>query len=251
MKPHIENKILMLCVWSGVAFLVLTLLGFVFLAHYVPPPSPDNNAQYFAAFYTQNLFGVRLAMVLMMFGAACNIPFCAVLAHYVTRIEGKIGVLTVILLMGCMADTLLFFYPCLWWEVTCYRPDRDPQLIYLLSDFSWLQYIGGVSIFLPMPAAIAVAAFIDDSAKPAYPRWLGYATIFSILAFLPDQAIFFFHAGPFSWSGMFGFWIPLFDYFGWMILLLIVLHNAVRADALALQGGKPLGAVGTRLSAAE
>ena len=33
------------CNWSGVAFLLFWLVGFVFFAHVVPPPSPNESAE--------------------------------------------------------------------------------------------------------------------------------------------------------------------------------------------------------------
>jgi len=125
---------------------------------------------------------------------------------------------------------VLTFYPAIWWLVTVYRPQRNPDLIYLINDMAWLQFIGGVSMWLAMPIALVIAAFTDKSPTPVYPRWSGYATIWIMLTVLPDQLLFFFHRGPFAWNGVFGFWIPLVVFAGFFVVNLIVLRPAILRD---------------------
>jgi hypothetical protein len=102
----------------------------------------------------------------------------------------------------------------------------------MLHDAAWLQFLGALAPFLFMLASIAIAAFVDDSDKPVFPRWLGWFNLFAILAFLPDQMIFFFKIGPFAWNGIFGWWIPLFDFFGWILVMFFVLRKAVKEELL-------------------
>lgn len=230
MKKRTENRIHMLCAWSGIAFAVLTLVGIIFFARFFPPPAPADNAQQVAAMIQGNLNGLRVGMVIMMFGAALFIPFTSLITHYIIRIEGKVGVISIMQIMGGYTNMILFFYPPLWWLTASYRPERNPELIQLLHDAAWLQYMGALTPFLFMLASVAIAAFVDDSDRPVFPRWLGWFNLFAIIAFLPDQAIFFFTTGPFAWNGLFGWWIPLVDFFSWIAVMFFVLRSAVNAD---------------------
>jgi hypothetical protein len=222
----------MLCAWSGIAFAAMTLTGLFLLARFVPPPSPALGTGEVVALYQQNANGIRSGMVLMMFGAALFIPFTALITQFIIRIEGRVGVVSIMQIMGGFTNVLLFFYPCLWWLTASFRLDRNPELIVMLHDAAWLQYLGALAPFLFMLGSVAIAAFVDDCEKPAFPRWVGFFNLFAILAFLPDQMIFFFHSGPFAWSGLFGWWIPLFDFFGWIVVMFVVLRKAVMDEAM-------------------
>lgn len=69
--------------------------------------------------------------------------------------------------------------------------------------------------FLFTLVSIAVATFVDDSDKPVFPRWFGWFSLFALIAFLPGQTLFFFRSGLFAWNGIFGWWMPFIDFFGW------------------------------------
>lgn len=232
MNKATEKKINLLCAWSGLVFAAATLVGIIFLAKFFPPPSPADSAQQVTAIYQSNPDGIRAAMVLMMFGAAMFIPFTALITQIIIRIEGKVGVVSIMQIMGGFSNMMLFFYPPLWWLTASFRLERNPDLIQMLHDAAWLQYLGALAPFLFMLGSVAIAAFVDDSKKPAFPRWLGWFNLFAILAFLPDQMIFFFKTGPFAWNGIFGWWIPLFDFFSWIAVMFFVLRKAVTNDLL-------------------
>ena len=232
MNERMEKKIHMLCVWSGACFALLTLLGLIFLARFVPPPSPADNTRQVVEIYQQNSNGIRIGMISMMFGAALFIPFTALITHYIICIEGKVGVISIMQIMGGFSNVLLFFYPCLWWLTASFRLDRNPDLIHMLHDAAWLQWMGGMAPFLFMLVSVAIAAFVDESEKPVFPRWLGYFNIWAVIAFLPDQMLFFFKTGPFAWNGIFAWWIPVFTFFGWFVVMFFVLRKAVKEDAV-------------------
>lgn len=68
----------LLCVWSGLAFVVIFMLGFWPLAHFVPPPSPTVTAADIVRIHQTNTWQIRLG--LMMMGCSGLIaPFVAVI----------------------------------------------------------------------------------------------------------------------------------------------------------------------------
>jgi hypothetical protein len=230
MNRLVMNRIHMLCAWSGLAFALSTLVGIIVLARFFPPPSPALPTDAVVALYQGNLTGIRAGMVCMMMGAGLFIPFTSLITHYLIRVEGRVGVISIMQIMGGYANMMLFFYPCLWWLTASFRMDRDPQLIQMLHDAAWLQYLGALAPFLFMLASVAIAAFVDDHERPVFPRWYGWFNLMAIMAFLPDQLVFFFKTGPFAWNGVFGWWIPLFDFFGWILVTFWLLRRAVLAD---------------------
>ena len=225
---HFQKKrVHLLCVWSGVVFSFLILFGMIFLAQLMPPISPSTPPGDVIAMYQENITSIRTGMVVLMFASAFYIPFTGIVTYSISRIEGRFGVLSVMQVMGGVVNTLLFFYPPLWWLIAIYRMDRNPELILLLHDAAWLQYMGALAPFLMIMVSIAIAAFSDKREKPIFPRWLGYVNFWVLVLFLPNQLMFFFHDGPFAWSGLFGFWVPVTDFFIWITAMIFVVRSAI------------------------
>ncbi len=216
--------------WCGLLYPAGLILGWWVIAGFVPPHLPSAGADEIAAIFQSDYLRIRIGMVMVMFAAMIIIPFSALLGDVLTRIEGRAGVLTYSALLGGAGTMVLTFYPAIWWLIACYRPERAAELVHLLNDMSWLQFIGGVSLFMTMPGAIAIAAFCDTSARPVFPRWVGYFNVWVILLILPDQLMFFFHAGPFAWNGLFGFWIPFVAFGSWFVVTFVLLRKAIRRD---------------------
>jgi hypothetical protein len=62
----------------------------------------------------------------------------------------------------------------------------------------------------------------------AYRRWVGYAKL--MILFLPGALLPFFHAGPFAWNGIIGFWLVAVAFFGWIFMMWRMTVRAIRND---------------------
>ena len=145
-------------------------------------------------------------MVVTMLGATMAMPLGATVAYLISRIEGFFGPLSILQVMGAVGMAILTFYPPMWWLISIYRPERSAELTLTLSDAGWLQWVGGLTIYYPTIITIAIAAFIDKSPEPAFPRWFGYANLWLVILLLPGQMIFFFKTGPLAWNGLIAFY---------------------------------------------
>lgn len=234
MEPLTKSRIQMFGVWCAVGYIVTVLVGWGAIAGFLPPTSPSANASQIAAIYHSDFTRIRIGMLMVMLSAMIFIPFAAVAAQFIARIEGTAGVLTYTFLLGAAGNMVLTFYPAIWWLTAAYRPDRSGELIYLMNDMSWLQFIGGVTLYLAMPLTVMVASLCDKSAQPVFPRWCGYTNAWLALTVVPDQLLFFFHKGPFAWNGLFGLWIPVTAFGGFFIVNFVVLRQAVHRDRVSL-----------------
>ncbi|MBB3600588.1 hypothetical protein FHT40_000221 [Mycolicibacterium sp. BK556] len=240
-----KSRVQMAGAWGAIGYLVLLFLGWGAVAGFLPPTPPSAGAEHVAALIQSDHTRIRIGMVLVMLAALVFIPYAAAAAHYVARIEGGAGILTYTLLLGAAGNMALTFYPAIWWLTAAYRPDRGAEQIYLVNDMAWLQFIGGATIFLAMPLALAIASLCDKSNEPTFPRWFGYANIWIILAVIPDQLLFFFHGGPFAWNGVFGLWIPVVAFGGFFIVCFLMLRRAILRDrAEIVADGRHAAAVG-------
>lgn len=227
MNPATRSSILMFGAWCGILYMIGLLVGWGWLAGMLPPPSPMSTPDEVQAFLAGDTTFIRIGMVVVMYSALIFIPFAGAVAYFLARVEGGPGVLTYMAVLGGAGNMVLTFYPGVWWLTAAYRPERAADLMYLMNDMSWLQFIGGVSMYDAIPLAIAVAAFCDKSPNPVFPRWAGFFNVMVVLGLLPDQLLFFFHSGPFAWNGIFGLWIPLTLFGAWFVVTFWLMRRAI------------------------
>ena len=230
MDPLTKLRVQMFGVWCGIGYLVVLFIGWGAVAGFLPPTPPSAGPGQIAALYDGDFTRIRFGMLIVMFAALVFIPFAAAASQFISRIEGGAGVLTYTFLLGAAGNMVLTFYPPVWWLTAAYRPDRPADFIYLMNDMAWLQFLGGVSMYLAMPLAVMVAALCDKSKDPVFPRWCGYANGWMALTILPDQLLFFFHKSPFAWNGLFGIWVPVVVFSAFFIVNVVVLRQAIQRE---------------------
>jgi hypothetical protein len=158
-----------------------------------------------------------------------------VIGTQMRRIEGEHFPYTWVQVGLGMLGVLIFILPCMVMQALLFRPHRDPNLMLMLNDLSWLPFVG---LFMPASIqgiAIALTIFKDKDEK-VFPRWLGYFNLWVALLFLPDVLIYSFKTGPFAWNGMIGFWLPLTVFGVWFFVMFPYLRRAILAQAAEESG---------------
>lgn len=79
---------------------------------------------------------------------------------------------------------------------------------------------------------IAIGLAILGDARQTLPRWVGYLNFWVALAFIPDVAAFFFHDGPFSWRGVFVFWLALTAYSVFLVVMGVTVREAIQRSGV-------------------
>lgn len=226
-----QIKMRMFGMWCGVASMLCLFFGWGLVPGFFPPPiSPELTADQIATLFQQDTTRIRVGMILLMIGAGLYGPFAAVVSQYMMKVERRPGMLTMTTVMSGAGNMVLTFYPAIFWLTAAYRPERPAELIYLMNDMGWLQFAGGIMLFVGLPFCIIAAAFLDKSPNPVFPRWVGFLNIWFLLGTFPNQLLFFFHRGPFAWNGLFGLWVPAIVFGVWFTVLCICLRNAILRD---------------------
>jgi hypothetical protein len=221
-----SSKIERLCAWSGSAGITLFFVGFL-LAHFIPPPSPSLSQEQVVAQYQQNANGIRSGMVLMMISGMFIMPMVGVISAQLKRIKGITPALTYSQITAGAAGSILFIIPAVLFLVTAYRPDRPPELTFLMNDLCW------ISAVLPWPPAfiqnivIAVAIIHDKDPRPIFPRWVAFFNIWVAIGFLPGSLLPFFKRGPLAWNGILVFWLAGSVFFLWFVVMTVMLLKAI------------------------
>jgi hypothetical protein len=227
MNDKVNTKVLMFGAWGALLYPGLLILGWLWLAGFVPPPPPTASANQIVEIYQHHAVGIRAGMVITMFGAVMAMPLGATVAYFISRIEGFFGPLSMLEVMGAVGMAVLTFYPPMWWLISIYRPERSAELTQTLHDAGWLQWVGGLTIYYPTIIVVAIASFLDKSPDPVFPRWFGYANIWLVILLLPGQMIFFFKTGPLAWNGLIAFYLAFLVFAMWFPLAFYLLRKAV------------------------
>jgi hypothetical protein len=96
----------------------------------------------------------------------------------------------------------------------------------MLFDVDWLTIDLAFGVTILQYVALGVVASRDPRDKPLFPRWLAWLGIWIALEFVVELIMPYFRSGPFSWSGLFAYWIPFFGPFTWIVLITVFMIKA-------------------------
>jgi hypothetical protein len=216
------------CAWNAYLYPIILFIGWWVFAGFMPLHQPTQGAEEIAAIYDSNRNGIRIGMIVIMWTAASAIFFGAIITKLIAWYEGGVGAMTVTSALANMGNVCLTFYPPMWWAINAFRGDRSPELVLLLNDAAWLQFLGGVSMVIPLFVVLAIVSLKHRGPNPLFPRWVGYYNIWVGITFVPDQAMFFFKTGPFAWNGLIAIWLPLTIFVAWYFILGYYMLRALR-----------------------
>jgi hypothetical protein len=221
-----------ICIWSGVIGLLLFALGIWPIAHLIPPIAPSESAEAVATIYADGTLGIRVGIMIAMFGVALLCPFFGALSVLIKRIEGGNAPFAMTVAISAAIVIACFFIGLLFLTVAAFRPERAPELTQFMNDFAWLMIVSPAAPGVVMLLCGGIAVLGDSAAKPLLPRWLGYLCLWVGVLLIPGALAIMFKTGPFAWDGLLAFWLP-FGLFGVAVLALAIqmLKSADRASA--------------------
>ena len=219
-----------LCAWSGAVTIILFFSSLV-TAKWLPVPSPSLTQAQVAAMYLENATAIRIGMVQFMICTMFMCPLIGVISLQLRRIEKVNPLWTYTQISAGTILALMVIIPAVLFLANAYRPDKPPELTYMMNDVCWMFAI------MPWPPgfmqcfAIGMAILDDKSAKPIFPRWLAYLNFWVALSFLPGTFIPFVKSGPFAWNGLLSFWLGATTFGIWFIVMVWALLRAINEQA--------------------
>jgi hypothetical protein len=235
-----KRKTELLCAWSGVPFVSLFFIGLLVLAHFVPPLSPNSSAEQITAIYQGETNSIRTGLLLCFLGTMFMLAFGAAIVGQTKRIKGVAPTINTLQTASFACAVLIIIFPIMCWWTAAFRPNGRPaETIQLINDLGWLCFVVGFAPYITWCASVGLAVLSDTSATPLFPRWAGYLSFVVALAQMPPGLLVYFKTGPFAWDGVVSFWIPLFDFFPWILVMIVLTVRAINRpdyDALDLAG---------------
>ncbi|WP_084027687.1 hypothetical protein [Mycobacterium avium] len=211
---------------------VVWVVSFIVLAGFIPPPSPHSGEDAILRMFTDHAVLIRLGLIFTMFASALLVPWSAVIAVQMSRIEGKRPVLAITQVAQASLLSLEFIIPLTVWQTAAYRPSPERiHLVYMLNDMGWLMFVGVISSAVMQCLCLGIAILIDKRDPQIFPRWTGYLALWTAMLLAPAGVVPLFKDGPFAWNGILGFWVPLSIFCVWVSITTWFLVAAIRADS--------------------
>lgn len=226
-----DRRVALVCAWCGPVFLVLFVVGFWFVAGFVPPPKPSDSAAQIAAFYRDNTDRIRVGMLLSMVATALLAPFIVLITSQMKRRNPRLALLADIQLLGGFALLLLVMLPIALIALAAFRPERPAETTQLLNDAALFILFWVFSTPVVEYLAMAAYSLMDRSDRPLFPRWVGWFDVATAVIFVTGAPVLFVKDGPFAWNGLLAFWAVLLIFAGWVLVSFVyVLREALTPE---------------------
>lgn len=218
--------------WCGPVFLVTFVLFWGVIGQNLPNPSPALSAPDLATRYTAHLSEIRLGFILSMIIIVLYMPWTALLATQMARIEGKFPVMAYVQLLGGGLTVMVVSFSAFFWVTAAFRPERDPTQTQMLTDLGWLCIDLQYACTTFQMVAAALVGLADTSKTPLFPRWACFLTIWCGLSFLPASLTGVLQTGPFAWNGLMSYYFPYFCWLCWFSVASYYMIQDVRRRML-------------------
>lgn len=216
------------CAMAGPIFLGAFLICWGWLGYNIPPIPADHTADQLAEHFRTNYNHVRAGMAGAMLFGCFYLPWTLSITKVMEKINPhKNDIVSTLQMWGGGLTVVPLITSSVFWLTGSYRPEvLSPMILQMLYDQGWLL----IDMFyfittIPM-VAIGVAGLTDQRAKPLFPRWACWYSIWAGLSFLFELLMPFFKTGLFARQGWLNFWV---EFLVWFIYILLITFYVLKA----------------------
>lgn len=225
---RIDPVLMRVFVWTGLALVAMTIVGFGWLMHMVPPPSPANSAEQTLAWVQGHQTSMLIGCALVTFFWSFWVTWAAPIMLYIRRME-RVPLLTFASLANVGGGAAVITCIAVAWTVMAFRAE-SPLIVQAFNDFGFFLFLYTWPPFGIWMVIIALAVFRDVNAEPTFPRWVAYYNIYAAIGMAPASFMGLFKTGPLAYNGLLAFWLVAVDFFVWMVVMSIVVMKAITRD---------------------
>ena len=231
---RIDPTVMRLFVWTGVVLVLMTVVGFGWLMHMVPPPSPTSSAQQSMQFVHQHQTSILIGAALVTFFWSFWVTWAAPLILYIRRME-RVPLLTFASLANVGGGAAVITTIAVAWTVMAFRAE-NPAIVQAFNDLGFFLFLYTWPPFGIFMVIIAVAILRDVNERQTFPRWVAYYNLYAALGMAPASFMGLFKTGPLAYNGVLAFWVVAVDFFVWMMVMSVVMMKAITRDEHRLRG---------------
>ena len=222
-------------IWWGL--IMMFIYGFTLWLGFdmVPPPTPKLGAEEVAAFYANDNLSKRMAAMICSWTSAFMVPIYTVASIQIARFEDNLQAWSKLCLISGGMMALFLMLPPLFWGVAAYSPDRPAEITKLMHELGMMTLVTTDQVYIFAMVAIGYVSLSrrEHDTLSAFPRWLGYFTLFAAVAFEVGALAFIPKSGPFSWNGVMVFWMPFWVFGLWVTVFSFFMLKAIKRQAAA------------------
>lgn len=227
--------------WWALIFMAIFTLSLVFLLHIVPPPDATMSAEEIKSWYMRHDGDIKLGAAVCGWTSAFFVPLSAVTAAQIRRHETGYPIWSQLTLISGGLTAIFLVLPPIAFGAAAFTPGRSADATAIMHEFGLLMLVTTDMWYVFMwTGVILVSLRPDNVANPAFPRWFGYFSIFSLTVFEFGVFAFLVRAGPFAWDGVVVWWAVFTIFLAWMIAAGGLLLRALKLQlAAALADADP------------
>lgn len=230
---RIDPLVARLFVWSGLILVLMTVIGFGWLMHMVPPPSPALSKQQILTRVSEHQTSILIGAALVTFFWSFWVTWAAPLILYIRRME-RVPLLTFACLANVGGGAAVITTIAVAWTVMAFRAE-DPIVVQAFNDLGFFLFLYTWPPFGIFMVVIAIAIFRNVNPQPVFPRWVAYYNIYAAVGMAPASFMGLFKTGPLAYNGILAFWVVAVDFFLWMVVMSLVMLKAIATDERRLR----------------
>ena len=233
MKPAMSNanyfQYWRLSAAMGPVFLIAFLICWGMLGSNIPPIPADNTPDQMADFFRNHYNEVRAGMAGAMLFGVLYLPWTLSITKVMEWINPeRNNVMSTLQMWGGGLTVVPLVTSSVFWLTGAYRPDvLAPVTLQMLYDMGWLLIDMFYAITTIPMVAIGVGGLTDKRAKPLFPRWACWYSIWAGLSFLFELLMPFFKTGLFARQGWLNFWVEFLVWFAYILLITYYVFKAI------------------------
>ena len=230
----IDPFLMRLCIWTGVALVAMTVVGFGWFLGYVDPPSPSISAADFLLRVQANQMSMLIGCAVCTFFWSFWVTWAAPILIYIRRME-RAPLLTYASLANVGGGAAVITTIAVSWTVMAFRAE-DALIVQAFNDLGFFLFLYTWPPFAIWMWIIAIAILRDINPEPTFPRWVAFYNLWAGLLMAPASLMGLFKAGPFAYNGLLAFWLVAIDFFLWMLVMSVVMFRVVAEDERRIKG---------------
>jgi hypothetical protein len=230
---QIDPFLMRLCVWTGVALVAMTAIGFGGFLGYINPPSPALNAEEILARVQAHQTSMLIGCALCTFFWSFWVTWAAPIVIYIRRME-RLPLLTYASLANVGGGAAVITTIAVAWTVMAFRAE-NPLIVQAFNDLGFFLFLYTWPPFAIWMWIIAIAILRDINPEPTFPRWVAFYNLWAGLLMAPASLMGLFKTGPFAYNGLLAFWLVAIDFFLWMLVMSVVTFQVIARDEQRMQ----------------
>jgi hypothetical protein len=228
-SAKLEFTVWRMFAWCGPIYIVLGLVSWALIGHFLPPPRQNWGADHLADWFSDNSTRVKIGMLGVLAIGFFYAAWSLAVARLMERVEGPHRLLSRIQLLGGVGTALVTMACAIPWFLAAFRPgSRTTSEILLLSDLGWSIFDLTVMVTVFQMLSFALLWLLVPATSQLIPRWVSYLTLWAVTMQLPVFVWPWVTSGPFAWSGLIDYYVLLAAFFGWIT---VVAYHLLRAIA--------------------